>query len=42
VFSSANGSLCSLGWEGVDWINLAQIRDQSQNPENAVMNFLIR
>jgi hypothetical protein len=27
-----------VGWEGMDWINLAQVRDMWQTVLNAVMN----
>jgi len=29
------------GWEGVDWINLAQVRDQWQVVVNTVMSLQI-
>jgi len=31
--------LREIGWEGVDWIHLAQDRDQGRAPLNTVMNF---
>jgi len=33
--------LREIGWEGVDWINLAQDRDQWQALVNTVMNLQI-
>jgi hypothetical protein len=33
--------LKEIGWEGGDWINLAQERDQWQAYVNTVMNFRI-
>jgi len=30
-----------IGWENVDWINLAQDRDQSQAVVNTVMNLRV-
>jgi hypothetical protein len=30
--------LCVRGWEGVDWMNLAQVRDQWRALVNTVMN----
>jgi hypothetical protein len=33
--------LRAIGWEGVDWIHMAQDRDQWQAVVNTVMNVLI-
>jgi hypothetical protein len=33
--------LREIGWNGMDWIDLAQDRDQSRAFVNAVMNLLI-
>jgi hypothetical protein len=30
-----------IGWEGVDWIHLAQDRDQWPNVVNTIMNHLV-
>jgi hypothetical protein len=30
-----------VGWEGVDWIDLAQDRDMWQDPTNKVMNLRV-
>jgi hypothetical protein len=30
-----------IGWEGVDWIHLAQDRDQSRAVVNTVMNLQV-
>jgi hypothetical protein len=30
--------IVEIGWSGVDWIGLAQDRDQWRDLENAVMN----
>jgi hypothetical protein len=34
-------SLMEIGWEGVDWINLVQDRDQWQDLPNAVLNLWV-
>jgi hypothetical protein len=34
-------SLRGIGWEGVDWIHLAEDRDQWQTVVNTVMNFQV-
>jgi hypothetical protein len=42
--STAGGSasrLQEMGWEDVDWIHLAQIRDQWRERVNTVMNLLV-
>jgi hypothetical protein len=31
--------LREVGWSGMDWINLAQDRDQWRAPANMVINF---
>jgi len=33
--------LWEIGWKGVDWIHLAQDRDQWQDLANMVMNFWV-
>jgi len=33
--------LREIGWEGVDWIHLAQDRDQWQDLVNTVMNLQV-
>jgi hypothetical protein len=33
--------LSDIGWDGVDWIDLAQDRDQWRALMNTVMNFLV-
>jgi hypothetical protein len=33
--------LREIGWDGMDWIDLAQARDQWWNLVNMVMNFQI-
>jgi len=33
--------LMEIGWEGVDWIHLAQIRDQWRALVNVVMNLWV-
>jgi hypothetical protein len=33
--------LVEIGWEGVDWINLAQVRYRLRDLVNAVMNLWI-
>jgi hypothetical protein len=33
--------LKEIGWEGVDWINLAYYRDQSRAVVNTVMNLRV-
>jgi hypothetical protein len=33
--------LREMGWDGMDWINLAQDRDQWRAPANMVMNFQV-
>jgi hypothetical protein len=33
--------LREIGWDGVDWINLAQDRDQWRALVNMVMNFRV-
>jgi hypothetical protein len=33
--------LREIGWDGMDWIDLAQDRDQWRALVNAVMNFLV-
>jgi len=30
-----------MGWEGLEWIHLAQVRDQWRAPANKVMNFRV-
>jgi hypothetical protein len=30
-----------IGWDGMDWINLAQDRDQWRDPVNTVMNLRV-
>jgi len=34
--------LKEIGWEGVDWIHLAQDRDQWRGLVNTVMNFQVQ
>jgi hypothetical protein len=34
--------LGDMGWSGMDWINLAQNRDQRMTLANAVMNLRVR
>jgi hypothetical protein len=34
--------LKEIGWEGVDWIHLAQDRDQWRGLVNTVMNFRVQ
>jgi hypothetical protein len=33
--------LREIGWDGMDWIDLAQDRDQSRGLVNTVMNLLV-
>jgi hypothetical protein len=33
--------LREIGWGGIDWIDLAQDRDQWRAPENTVMNLRV-
>jgi hypothetical protein len=33
--------LGEMGWDGVNWIDVAQNRDQRRNLVNTVMNFLV-
>jgi hypothetical protein len=33
--------LRKIGWSGVDWIDVAQDRDQWRTPVNTVMNFRV-
>jgi len=33
--------LGEIGWEGVDWIHLAQVMDQWQAPVNMVKNLQV-
>jgi hypothetical protein len=32
--------LTEIGWDGMDWIDLTQVRDQWRDLENTVMNLL--
>jgi hypothetical protein len=34
-------NLTEIGWEGVDWIDLAQDRDQWRALVNTIMNLLV-
>jgi hypothetical protein len=34
-------NLREIGWDGMDWIDLAQDRDQWRALVNTVMNFLV-
>jgi hypothetical protein len=36
-----NIDLAEIGWDGVDWIDLAQDRDQWRALVNTVMNFQV-
>jgi hypothetical protein len=36
-----DGRVRETGWEGVDWINLVQDRDQWRGLVNTVMNLLV-
>jgi hypothetical protein len=38
---SINMDLREIGWDGVDWIHLAQDRDQSRALVNTVMNLRV-
>jgi hypothetical protein len=33
--------LREIGWDGMDWIDLAQDRDQRRAPVNTVINLLV-
>jgi hypothetical protein len=33
--------LKEIGWDGVDWINLAQVRNQRRDLVNTAMNLLV-
>jgi hypothetical protein len=35
-------NLGEIGWDGMDWISLAQDREKWKALENAVMNFRVR
>jgi hypothetical protein len=39
--NSIKMDLKEIGWEGMDWINLAQDRDQWRSLVNAVMNLRV-
>jgi hypothetical protein len=30
-----------IGWDGMDWIDLAQVRDQWKDPVNTVMSLRV-
>jgi hypothetical protein len=38
---SINVDLREIGWDGMDWIDLAQDRDQWRVPVNTVMNLRV-